>query len=179
MTDWTADRVLALAPDSASVASGRELSSPAKWASAARSDFAVWGEAKGSGAKPYQTIIDLREPAFKCSCPSRKFPCKHALGLMLRAPSDTIMVLVSDLMEGGDNGKFLRRALTIKQSGVNLICLLALSDEGAPFYDHANAATLASYGIPTFACTPEAFPGLMAQAIKGAAIEPPTPDAAR
>jgi uncharacterized protein with von Willebrand factor type A (vWA) domain len=86
---------------------------------------------------------------------------------LVRAPSDTIMILISDLLEGGDNDKFLKRAVTIKHSGVNLICLLALSDEGAPMYDEKNAAFLASIDIPTFACTPEQFPELMAKAIKG------------
>ena len=51
-------------------------------------DAALWGLCQGSGSKPYQTAIDLTEPAFKCSCPSRKFPCKHALGLMLLFAQD-------------------------------------------------------------------------------------------
>lgn len=96
---------------------------------------------------------------------------RYAAGLV-RNPSDTIMVLLSDLLEGGDNDKFLKRAAQIKQSGVNLICLLALSDEGAPYYDEKNAAYLASIDIPTFACTPEAFPELMAKAIKGQHLDP-------
>lgn len=91
---------------------------------------------------------------------------RYAQGLV-RSPSDTIMVLVSDLLEGGDNERFLKRAGAIKASGVNLICLLALSDEGTPYYDHRNAEWLASQEIPCFACTPEAFPDLMAKALKG------------
>ncbi|MDR3691801.1 MAG: SWIM zinc finger domain-containing protein [Fimbriimonas sp.] len=83
MGDWTAERVLALAPDPASVGPARELSSPAKWVTSGASNVAVWGEAKGSGAKPYQVAVDFNGPAFKCSCPSRKIPCKHVLGLML------------------------------------------------------------------------------------------------
>lgn len=90
---------------------------------------------------------------------------------LVRAPSDTIMILISDLFEGGDNDKFLKRAAAIKQSGVNLICLLALSDQGAPMYDEKNAAFLASIDIPAFACTPEQFPDLMAKAIKGQRLE--------
>lgn len=80
---WTTERVLSLAPDASSAKSGRELSSPGKWQNLGRNQRAVWGECQGSGAKPYQTQIDLAEPAFKCSCPSRKFPCKHSLGLFL------------------------------------------------------------------------------------------------
>lgn len=91
---------------------------------------------------------------------------RYAQGLV-RRPSDTIMILVSDLLEGGDNDKFLKRAASIKGQGVNLICLLALSDEGTPSYDHANAAALAMWDIPCFACTPEHFPELMAKAIRG------------
>lgn len=95
---------------------------------------------------------------------------RYAQGLV-RAPSDTIMILISDLIEGGENEKFLKRAAAIKASGVNLICLLALSDEGAPMYDKDNAAFLASIDIPAFACTPEMFPELMAKAIKGQRLD--------
>lgn len=59
------------------------LASPHKWTALGRADEFVWGLAQGSGAQPYQVQIDLSEPAFKCSCPSRKFPCKHGLGLLL------------------------------------------------------------------------------------------------
>lgn len=80
---WTSERVLGLAPDAASAAAGKGLASEGKWELLGRSDRAAWGLCQGSGKNPYQTRADLREPAFKCSCPSRKFPCKHAIGLML------------------------------------------------------------------------------------------------
>jgi hypothetical protein len=80
---WAVDQVLALAPDSSAAKAGRDLSSVHKWKSLGQNDAAVWGECKGSAAEPYKTVIDLSEPAFKCSCPSRKFPCKHSLGLFL------------------------------------------------------------------------------------------------
>lgn len=80
---WTAERVTQLAPDPASAKAGQGLASPRKWVSVGRDDVAVWGECQGSGSKPYQVQVDLAEPAFKCSCPSRKFPCKHGIGLML------------------------------------------------------------------------------------------------
>ncbi|HPH90283.1 MAG TPA: hypothetical protein PLZ68_05665, partial [Ferruginibacter sp.] len=73
----TEDQILTLAPDEASKKSGKDLSSPAKWVSKGVNEFALWGEAQGSGSKPYQTQVDLTNIAFKCSCPSRKFPCKH------------------------------------------------------------------------------------------------------
>jgi hypothetical protein len=81
--NWTTEQVLALAPDSGSAAAGRGLATTRTWGALGRSERAAWGECQGSGAKPYQTRIDLEGPAFLCSCPSRKFPCKHALGLLL------------------------------------------------------------------------------------------------
>jgi SWIM zinc finger len=80
---FSEEQILSLAPDEASKKSGRDLANPAKWVSKGANETAIWGEAQGSGSKPYQTQIDLGNIAFKCSCPSRKFPCKHGLGLML------------------------------------------------------------------------------------------------
>lgn len=77
------EQVLALAPDESSKKSGKELSNPSKWVSKGANDVALWGECQGSGSKPYQTQVDTANIAFKCSCPSRKFPCKHGIGLLL------------------------------------------------------------------------------------------------
>ena len=85
---------------------------------------------------------------------------------LVRAPQDTILVLISDLFEGGDRMEMLRKAASIRQSGVTAVALLALSDEGAPAYDHDNAAALAALDIPAFACTPALFPDLMAASIR-------------
>lgn len=85
IVDLTREQILALAPDASSVSAGRGLADARHWTNLGRAEHALWGECKGSGALPYQARIDLREPAFKCTCPSRKFPCKHALGLMLLA----------------------------------------------------------------------------------------------
>lgn len=82
-TIWTPDTILALAPDAKSAKSGRDLATLRKWVTLGCHEQAVWGECQGSAESPYQTQIDLAEPAFHCSCPSRKFPCKHALGLFL------------------------------------------------------------------------------------------------
>lgn len=76
-------QVLALAPDSASAANGRKLSAAGNWSNLGKSPRALWGECKGSGAKPYQVRVDLSDFASKCTCPSHKFPCKHALGLLV------------------------------------------------------------------------------------------------
>ena len=86
-------------------------------------------------------------------------------GLITR-PRDTIFVLISDLYEGGVRDEMLRRVASMTAAGVQVIVLLALSDEGAPAYDHDNAAALAAMGVPAFACTPDAFPELMAAAIQ-------------
>ncbi|MET7473132.1 SWIM zinc finger family protein [Streptomyces sp. NPDC005648] len=84
---WSADQVLALAPDAASRKAGSKLGAAGPWSGTGSSDEGtVWGLCKGSGSKPYQTVVDIADvagPAYKCSCPSRKFPCKHALGLLL------------------------------------------------------------------------------------------------
>ncbi|MFI5692186.1 SWIM zinc finger family protein [Kribbella sp. NPDC051586] len=80
---WDAEQVLGLAPDAASAKAGQGLARSAKWTGTGASERAVWGLCQGSGKQPYQTTVDLSAPAYKCSCPSRTFPCKHALGLLL------------------------------------------------------------------------------------------------
>lgn len=89
-TPLTLDAVLALSPDDASTKAARGLTSPNKWPTLGCSDTAVWGECQGSGSKPYQTQVDVSGagPTFKCSCPSRKFPCKHGLALLLIQSQD-------------------------------------------------------------------------------------------
>ncbi|GAA0612880.1 SWIM zinc finger family protein [Kribbella sandramycini] len=77
------EQVLGLAPDAASAKAGQGLGKAGKWAGVGASGRAVWGLCQGSGKAPYQTAVDVSGPAYKCSCPSRKFPCKHALGLLL------------------------------------------------------------------------------------------------
>ncbi|MDX2245944.1 MAG: VWA domain-containing protein [Bacteroidia bacterium] len=84
---------------------------------------------------------------------------------IISRPLDTVMVLITDLYEGGDQEKMKSRFVQLHNSGVQLICLLALNDEGAPYYDHPNAEFLHSIGIPVFACTPDLFPDLMAAAL--------------
>lgn len=85
---------------------------------------------------------------------------------LVTKPAETVMVLISDLYEGGVHEEMLRRARSLVESGVQLIALLALADSGTPSYDAENAAALADLGVPTFACTPDLFPDLMAAAIK-------------
>jgi Mg-chelatase subunit ChlD len=84
---------------------------------------------------------------------------------LVHQPRNTVLILISDLMEGGPREPMLRRAAELTGSGVTMAALLALADDGAPAYDHANAASLAALGVPVFACTPGAFPELLAAAI--------------
>ena len=86
---------------------------------------------------------------------------------LITRPTDTIFVLISDLYEGGDREEMLKRAAAIVGSGVRVVTLLALADSGAPAFDERNAAALAGMGVPSFACTPDRFPDLMAAAIQG------------
>jgi Mg-chelatase subunit ChlD len=87
---------------------------------------------------------------------------------LIRAPHETIFVLISDLYEGGVEADFMRRAAALTASGVQFITLLALSDEGAPAFNAPLAAQLATLGVPAFACTPDKFPDLLASAIQRA-----------
>ncbi len=90
MEGWTSQRVLQLAPDPASGKAGQGQASPKKWPLTGHDAAAIWGECQGSGAKPYQVRVELSGPSFACSCPSRKFPCKHGIGLMLMYAADQV-----------------------------------------------------------------------------------------
>lgn len=90
---------------------------------------------------------------------------------LVRRPSDTTLVLISDLYEGGDSREMIKCMARLVSSGIKVITLLSLNDDGAPVYDHANAATLASMDVPAFACTPDLFPDLMAATLCGRQIQ--------
>ncbi|MBY0444231.1 MAG: SWIM zinc finger family protein [Burkholderiales bacterium] len=92
----TEQQVIALAPDSSSAANGKKLMDASKWPTSGRNSQVLWGECQGSGSKPYQTQIDLSDYASKCSCPSHKFPCKHALGLLLLAAADVERIRLAE-----------------------------------------------------------------------------------
>ncbi|MEO3791492.1 SWIM zinc finger family protein [Nonomuraea sp. B10E15] len=87
---WSRDQVLALAPDASSRKAAQGLATPGRWASRGTTGTMLYGECKGSGAEPYLACVDLTEPAYRCSCPSRKFPCKHTLGLLLLWSADDV-----------------------------------------------------------------------------------------
>ncbi|MEV5650400.1 VWA domain-containing protein [Nocardia sp. NPDC052254] len=86
-------------------------------------------------------------------------------GQLITRPADSLFILISDLYEGGIRDEMIRRIATMKEAGVQVLVLLALSDEGAPAYDHDNAAALAALGVPAFACTPDRFPDLLSIAL--------------
>ncbi|PWI43759.1 VWA domain-containing protein [Streptomyces sp. ICBB 8177] len=91
-------------------------------------------------------------------------------------PADTIVVLISDLYEGGIRDEMLARVAAMKAAGTQFVALLALSDEGAPSYDRQHAAALAALGAPAFACTPDLFPDVMAAAIEKRPLPVPDPE---
>jgi Mg-chelatase subunit ChlD len=94
----------------------------------------------------------------------------YCQGLVTR-PTRTHLVLITDLFEGGNAQEMLERAAALVGSGVNLIVLLALSDDGKPGYDTNHAQKFAALGCPVFACTPDQFPDLMAHALKRADLQ--------
>jgi SWIM zinc finger len=76
------ERIEALAPDQSSLAAARKLLKPSSWPTLAEGEGLVWGECQGSGCTPYRVVVNQADTGYKCTCPSRKFPCKHALALM-------------------------------------------------------------------------------------------------
>lgn len=104
--DWTTDQILKLSPDAASAKAAQGLLHLKNWSALGADDRAAWGLCQGSGSKPYQAQIDLAEPAFKCSCPSRKFPCKHGLALFL------LLVQERSAFKAGDRPDWVAKWMT-------------------------------------------------------------------
>jgi hypothetical protein len=94
---WTVAQVLAHAPDPSSAKAARGLANPRTWSDLGSNDSLVWGKCQGSARAPYQVTVDLTEPAFRCTCPSRKLPCKHGVALLLMWSANDGMV--ADLEE--------------------------------------------------------------------------------
>src|SRR6267154_135129 len=113
-TRWSADSVFVLAPDDSSRRAAATLARPGQWKNGAgAAGDLVWGLCAGSAKNPYQVIVDLAGPAFKCSCPSRKFPCKHALALLLLWSAGT----VPDEPEPADYARTWQQARQSKAAG--------------------------------------------------------------
>jgi hypothetical protein len=87
---WSTGQVLSLAPDVSSRRAAAGLARPSSWSDAGAAGDLVWGSCAGSGKDPYQTVVDVAGPSYKCSCPSRKFPCKHVLALLLTWANGTV-----------------------------------------------------------------------------------------
>jgi hypothetical protein len=90
MTTWTEEAIRNLVSDVGALRDGQKLAQLPKWMSIGRTDVVAWGAIKGSGATPYQVSLDLEDMGSKCSCPSRRFPCKHAVALMLLTVTDAL-----------------------------------------------------------------------------------------
>ncbi len=84
---------------------------------------------------------------------------------IITRPLDTVLILITDLFEGGNELEMRKTAVGLVTAGVQVVVLLALNDQGAPSYDHGNAQFLSNLTIPVFACTPDKFPDLMAAAL--------------
>ncbi|GAA2994928.1 hypothetical protein Sfulv_37150 [Streptomyces fulvorobeus] len=120
MARWTVEQVQALAPDEASRKAGARLASAGPWSGAGHGPAGeVWGLCKGSGSKPYRTVIDTAGPAYRCSCPSRKFPCKHALGLLLLQASDDAAVPPGEAPDWAREWLEGRRRRAVEQPGAD------------------------------------------------------------
>ena len=83
MTRWSPEQVEAIAPTPAALSAARPLTTVAKWGGLGADERAVWGSCRGSGAEPYDTMVDHVGVASRCTCPSRRHPCKHVLALLL------------------------------------------------------------------------------------------------
>ncbi|HEY3164541.1 MAG TPA: DUF5691 domain-containing protein [Candidatus Limnocylindrales bacterium] len=107
----TPDQVRSLAPDPGAARAGEGLGARRHWSGTGRNDRAAWGLCHGSGSNPYQVTVDFGGPAFKCTCPSRKFPCKHGLGLLFLIAGDPSAVPV-----GGDPPSWAAEWLTTRSA---------------------------------------------------------------
>jgi hypothetical protein len=81
-----------------------------------------------------------------------------------------VLIVISDLFEGGNPDLLRARVLELTRAGVTVLCLLALSDEGAPVHDRLMAAELADLGATVMACTPHQFPDVLARALGGGVL---------
>ena len=80
---WSVEQVESIAPSPTVLTAARPIATPSRWAHLGGDDDVVWGSFRGSSAEPYDTVVDHRHVGVRCTCPSRKVPCKHALALLL------------------------------------------------------------------------------------------------
>ncbi len=110
---FTSEQVLALAPDASSASAGKKLGAAKHWKSLGRNTDALWGECQGSAL--YQVKVELSSFASHCSCPSRKLPCKHCLGLLLLAALDQNAVAVGEPPEWVADWLAKRQASSVRK----------------------------------------------------------------
>lgn len=119
MGRWTKAQVEAFAPDDKSIVAARKLAKPGPWSETGSTDALLWGKCQGSGSNPYQVSVDLTGPAAKCTCPSRKFPCKHGIALLMLwsdgngtiADADSAADFAADWAEGRNDRAAKRAAI--------------------------------------------------------------------
>ena len=80
---WSVEQVASVAPSASAMSAAQPLATPTRWSQLGADGTGVWGSFQGSGAEPYDTMVDHARLGFSCSCPSRQTPCKHALALLL------------------------------------------------------------------------------------------------
>lgn len=133
----TKDQIIQLAPDAASVKAAQGQQKPAKWSGLGISQRALFGYCQGSGKNPYKTAVDIQNLAFKCSCPSRKFPCKHALALMLMYNASP------DLFTETEENDFVKDWLSKRQESAEKKAAKAAENAAKPVDEKAKAKRLA------------------------------------
>ncbi|MDO7852089.1 SWIM zinc finger family protein [Hymenobacter convexus] len=178
MITYSEAQALALITDPGTLKRGQELLKPAKWASLGRTDTAAWGECAGSGAKPYLTGIDLAEPAFKCNCPSRVFPCKHGAGLLLllaRQPElfsgNTPPAWLGEWLEKRQQTQEKKAENPVAKASKAAVAAEMLADEaspGSPFFGEGTAAGEAVETPLQIQATPAVDPKRLARMAAGA-----------
>lgn len=129
MNRLTETQVAQLAPDPPSLKAGRQLANKRLWLTLAHNDRVLWGEVQGSGKEPYRTQIDLVSLAFRCSCPSRKFPCKHGLGLMFVFADDPHAVKSGAPEPGWVSEWMNKRAASADKAGTEPASVPTQTDE--------------------------------------------------
>jgi hypothetical protein len=141
----TLEQVATLAPDASSLAAGRKLASGRDWRVVGHDERALWGECQGSAL--YQVRVDLADLTAKCSCPSRKFPCKHALGLMLKAAGDASSIATAAAPDWVEEWLARREAATEKREQKKAEASAAPVDEKAQARRAQKRATRVDEGL--------------------------------
>ncbi len=94
--NWTSEQILAFAPDTTTAERGKRLGSARRWRGLAGNALLVWGECESSGTSYHRSLFDLQSTSYHCSCPSRKYPCKHIIGLLLLLVDDSEAFRISE-----------------------------------------------------------------------------------